>query len=57
MNIDVVKIVDNEDGSANLEVEMDAEAIHFFVNRAFIQMLMDEVACSKEEVLDAQGSD
>jgi hypothetical protein len=49
MNIDVVKIVDNEDGSANLEVEMDAEAIHFFVNKAFIQML--------KEAVDVEGSD
>ena len=42
--IEVVNIVDNEDGSANVELELDTEATRLLMQEGFISILDTHIA-------------
>lgn len=39
MNINVLKCVENEDGTADLEVKLDQEALSYFINIGINEVL------------------
>lgn len=41
--IEVVNIVENEDGSANVELELDVEAVRLLVQEGFISILATHI--------------
>ena len=42
--IEVVKVVEHEDGSANVELELDAEATRLLMQEGFISILQTHIA-------------
>ena len=42
--IEIVNIVDNEDGSANVELELDTEATRLLMQEGFISILKPHIA-------------
>ena len=47
MKFTISKINENEDGSANVVLDLDNEAREYLINYAFIRMLKDAVAEGK----------
>lgn len=41
--IEVVNIVENEDGTANVELELDAEAVRLLMQEGFISILQTHI--------------
>lgn len=41
--IEVLKITENEDGSANAELELDVEAVRLLLNVGFNKILKDHI--------------
>ena len=48
MNINVLTCVENEDGSADLEVKLDQEALAFFINVGINKALSEVITKLKE---------
>ena len=48
MEIKVITIKENEDGSANVSVDLDNEAREYLINYAFIHMLEQAVKQGKQ---------
>ena len=52
MKIDVVEVTENEDGSANISLDFDAEALQFVI-QAFMTRALTEAVDSYEQSLDS----
>ena len=52
MKIDVVKVTENEDGSASIGLDFDAEALQFVI-QAFMTRALNETVASYEQSLDS----
>lgn len=52
MKIDVVEVTENEDGSANISLDFDAEALQRIV-QDFVTRALTEVVNSYEQSLDS----
>jgi hypothetical protein len=48
MQIEVVSVVENEDGSANVVFDMDVEAKETFLRLGIMKALMDSVAAAEK---------
>ena len=48
MDIKVLKVIDQDDGSVVIEVEMDMDAIRVFVERGFVCMLGESLGVTDE---------
>lgn len=49
MRIEVIKVVDNEDGSAEVEFEMDSEALRAFAKIGVLKAISDAVKETVDE--------
>lgn len=50
MNINVLNCIENEDGTADLEVKLDQEALTYFVNIGINNMLLKVIAELKDNI-------
>lgn len=41
--VEVLNIIENEDGSANVELDLDAEAVKLLVQEGFISILKNHI--------------
>jgi hypothetical protein len=49
MNIEIVEMIENPDGSADLRIELDADAHKVIIQEGFISMLLKGLEQAKEE--------
>lgn len=55
MEIKVITIKENEDGSANVSVDLDNEAREYLINYAFIHMLEQAVKQGKQYKVEEEN--
>ena len=51
MNIEITEMIENPDGSADLKIELDADAHKYIVQEGFISLLVKGIQHAKEESL------
>jgi hypothetical protein len=49
MKIELLKLIENEDGSADCELELDEEGKIYLINLGFIALINKAISIEKEE--------